>query len=139
SQDYLRRNLVLAKIQSLMWPLMFLLVGCSLVITVYVGGLKVINGQISIGTLTAFFGYLTLLIWPMIAFGWVVNILQQGAASMERLSRIMDTQPDIADSIATTHSIKEINGAIEFRNVSFIHKNAAAPTLHNIDLKIPAG
>src|SRR5271169_1650003 len=75
SRDYLKRNLVLAKIQSLMWPLMFLLVGCSLVITVYVGGLKVIAGEISIGTLTAFFGYLTLLIWPMIAFGWVVNIL----------------------------------------------------------------
>ncbi len=139
SRDYLRRNLVLAKIQSLMWPLMFLLVGCSLVIVVYVGGLKVISGQISIGTLTAFFGYLTLLIWPMIAFGWVVNILQQGAASMERLSRIMDTKPDIADSNATTHSIKEINGAIEFRNVSFIHKSAPSPTLRNIDLKIPAG
>jgi len=139
SRDYLRRNLVLAKIQSLMWPLMFLLVGCSLVITVYVGGLKVISGQISIGTLTAFFGYLTLLIWPMIAFGWVVNILQQGAASMERLSRIMDTKPDIADSNATTHSIKEINGAIEFRNVSFIHKSSPAPTLRNIDLKIPSG
>lgn len=139
SRDYLRRNLVLAKIQSLMWPLMFLLVGCSLVIVVYVGGLKVIAGEISIGTLTAFFGYLTLLIWPMIAFGWVVNILQQGAASMERLSRIMDTKPDIADSNATTHSIKEINGAIEFRNVSFIHKNAPSPTLRNIDLKIPAG
>ncbi|TAK60615.1 MAG: ABC transporter ATP-binding protein, partial [Bacteroidetes bacterium] len=67
SQDYLKKNLVLAKVQSLMWPLMFLLVGCSLVITVYIGGLKVIDGELSIGTLTAFFGYLILLIWPMIA------------------------------------------------------------------------
>ncbi|HUL43993.1 MAG TPA: ABC transporter ATP-binding protein [Bacteroidota bacterium] len=139
SDDYLKRNLVLAKIQSLMWPLMFLLVGCSLVITVYVGGLKVIGGEISIGTLTAFFGYLTLLIWPMIAFGWVVNILQQGAASMARLSKIMDTQPEIADSNVTIRNIADIRGEIEFRNVSFIHKNAAVPTLKNINLKIPAG
>ena len=58
---------------------------------------------------------------------------------MERLSRIMDTKPDIADSNATTHSIKEIQGAIEFRNVSFIHKSSPSPTLRNIDLKIPAG
>ena len=82
SWDYLKRNLVLARIQSLMWPLMFLLVGCSLVVTVYYGGVRVIDGDITIGTLTAFFGYLILLIWPMIAFGWVTNILQQGAASM---------------------------------------------------------
>jgi len=139
SQDYLRRNLVLAKIQSLMWPLMFLLVGCSLVITVYVGGLKVMDGEISIGTLTAFFGYLSMLIWPMIAFGWVVNILQQGAASMARLSKIMDTKPEIDDSNVTIHSITDISGQIEFRNVSFIHKNASIPTLRNINLTIPAG
>jgi ATP-binding cassette subfamily B protein len=139
SRDYLKRNLVLAKIQSLMWPLMFLLVGCSLVIAIYVGGTNVINGTMTIGTLTAFFGYLILLIWPMIAFGWVTNILQQGAASMARLAKIMDTQPDIADSPETNHSIKEIHGSIEFRSVSFTHKNAANPTLHNINVNIPAG
>src|SRR5713101_7723692 len=60
SRDYLKKNLVLARIQSLLWPLMFMLVGCSLVIVVYVGGVKVIGGEISIGTLTAFFGYLIL-------------------------------------------------------------------------------
>ncbi len=139
SKDYLRRNLVLAKIQSLMWPLMFLLVGFSLVITVYYGGLRVINGEISIGTLTAFFGYLILLIWPMIAFGWVTNMLQQGAASMERLAKIMDTKPDISDSSETDYSIKDIRGGIEFRNASFMHKNAVKPTLDNINLKISQG
>jgi ATP-binding cassette subfamily B protein len=139
SKDYLRRNLVLAKIQSLMWPLMFLLVGFSLVITVYYGGLQVINQEISIGTLTAFFGYLILLIWPMIAFGWVTNMLQQGAASMERLAKIMDTKPDISDSAGTDYSIKEVRGTIEFRNASFTHKNAAKPTLDNINLKISQG
>ncbi len=139
SRDYLKRNLVLARIQSLMWPLMFLLVGCSLVITVYVGGLKVIDGKMTIGTLTAFFGYLIILIWPMIAFGWVTNILQQGAASMARLCKILDTEPEITDSEATDTSIKEIRGSLEFRHVTFAHKNTDKPTLSDISLQIPAG
>jgi ATP-binding cassette subfamily B protein len=139
SWEYLKKNLVLAKIQSILWPLMFTLVGSSLVITVYVGGLQVINGEISIGTLTAFFGYLTLLIWPMIAFGWVTNLLQQGAASMGRLMKIMDTEPDIQDTGKTDDSIKEIKGRIEFRNVFFTHKNVDTPTLKNINLEIPKG
>jgi ATP-binding cassette subfamily B protein len=146
SENYLQRNLVLAKIQSIMWPLMFMLVGCSLVITVYYGGLQVINGTITIGTLTAFFGYLILMIWPMIAFGWVTNILQQGAASMTRLGKIFDTEPEIRDTAETDTSLKTIQGTIEFRNVSFTHGNSSAPdkktltpTLENINLTIPRG
>jgi ATP-binding cassette, subfamily B, multidrug efflux pump len=139
SIDYLKKNLVLARAQSIMWPLMFLLVGFSLVITLYYGGTQVIAGTISIGTLTAFTGYLTMLIWPMIAFGWVVNLLQQGAASMNRLSKIYDTKPDIEDSPATDRSITDIEGDILFKNVSFAHKNAVQPTLKNIDLHIKKG
>ncbi len=139
SNEYLKKNLVLAKIQSLLWPLMFLLVGCSLVIVVYVGGIKVINGEISIGTLTAFFGYLILMIWPMIAFGWVTNILQQGAASMARLSKILDTQPEIHDNPQTASEIKEIQGEIEFRNVSFHHQGTQTPILSGINLTIRKG
>ncbi|HUN67039.1 MAG TPA: ABC transporter ATP-binding protein [Bacteroidota bacterium] len=139
SADYLERNLVLAKIQSLMWPVMFLLVGSSLVLTVYYGGLQVIDGIISLGTLTAFFGYLTLLIWPMIAFGWVTNILQQGAASMSRLTKILDTQPDIADAPEGASAAHDFRGEIEFRGVSFTHRNAHSQTLRNITLRVPAG
>jgi ATP-binding cassette, subfamily B, multidrug efflux pump len=139
SFDYLKKNLVLARIQSVMWPLMFMLVGCSLVITIYFGGQRVIDGAITIGTLTAFLGYLSLLIWPMIAFGWVTNILQQGAASMARLVKIYDAVPDIRDTSETISSIKTIEGTIEFRDVSFTHKNAAAPALTNINLRIPQG
>lgn len=139
SWEYMKKNLVLAKAQSIMWPLMFLLVGLSLVITVYYGGLQVINGAISVGTLTAFFAYLTMLIWPMIAFGWVTNILQQGAASMERLAKVFDTVPEIRDTEETEILIRTIEGNIEFRNVSFTHKNALTPALRNINLKIPKG
>ena len=99
SWDYLKKNLVLARVQSIMWPLMFLLVGFSLVITLYYRRLRGSStARFPIGTLTAFFGYLVMLIWPMIAFGWVINILQQGAASMARLARIMDTEPEITDT-----------------------------------------
>ncbi len=139
SWDYLKKNLVLARVQSIMWPLMFLLVGFSLIITLYVGGNQVIRGSISIGSLTAFFGYLTMLIWPMIAFGWVTNILQQGAASMARLAKIFDTVPDIRDTERTDTTVKALEGAIEFRNVRFRHNGAARDTLENISLTIPAG
>src|SRR3989442_15921057 len=98
-----------------MWPVVVVLVGFSLVITIDLGGLRVIQGTMTIGTLTAFFGYLSLLIWPMIAFGWVTNILQQGAASMARLIKIYDTVPDIQDTGGTDFSIRSIQGAIEFR------------------------
>lgn len=137
--DYLKKNLKLAQVQSIMWPLMFLLVGASLVISLYAGGTRVIDGEMTIGTLTAFFAYLTMLIWPMIAFGWVMNLLQQGAASMGRLCKIWDTTPEIRDTEETDHSIREINGDIEFRRVSFTHKNAQAYALKNIDLKVERG
>jgi len=139
SWDYLKKNLVLAKIQSIMWPLMFVLIGLSLVITIYFGGLKVIDGRMTIGTLTAFTAYLGMLIWPMIAFGWVTNILQQGAASMTRLTAIFNTEPEIKNTKTTNYSIDHIDGNIEFRSVSFTHKNATQPTLKNIDLKINSG
>ncbi len=139
SWEYLKKNLELAKIQSLMWPIMFMLVGCSLVIVIYTGGMKVIGNEMTIGTLTSFFGYLLLLIWPMIAFGWVTNILQQGAASMARLSKIIQTEPEIRDGSMTDRSVKNIEGEILFRNVSFTHKNSAAPVLKNINLRIRRG
>jgi len=139
SWDYLKKNMKLAQVQSIMWPLMFLLVGSSLIITLYFGGLKVIEGRMTIGTLAAFFTYLTMLIWPMIAFGWVMNLLQQGAASMARLCKIWDTVPEIRDTEETDESITAIEGAIEFRNVSFTHSNARTPALQHINLKIERG
>lgn len=139
SWDYLKKNLGLARIQSLMWPLMFGIIGCSIIITLYAGGLQVIHGELSIGSLSAFLAYLVMLIWPVIAFGWVINLLQQGAASMERLSKIMDTTPDIRDTAETVSTIQDIEGRIEFRGVNFTHKSAITPTLQNINLTIERG
>jgi ATP-binding cassette subfamily B protein len=139
SWEYFKKNLVLAKAQSIMWPLMFILVGLSIIITIYMGGMKVINGEMTIGTLTAFMTYLSLLIWPMIAFGWVTNMWQQGAASMTRLGKIFDTVPTIRNTDQTETSLKTIEGEIEFRNVSFTHVSSQKPTLQDISLKIPKG
>jgi ATP-binding cassette subfamily B protein len=75
----------------------------------------------------------------MIAFGWVINILQQGAASMARLGKILDTAPDIGDTKQTDHDVTTLVGRIEFRDVSFAHKGAARPALRRISLSIPAG
>ena len=139
SREYMEKNLVLARVQSIMWPLMFMLVGVSLVITLYAGGLKVIDGRLTIGTLTAFFGYLVMLIWPMIAFGWVINLLQQGSASMGRLAKILDTVPEIADGPGTDAGITSLRGEIEFRDVTFTHRGANRPTLSGVTLRVPAG
>jgi ATP-binding cassette subfamily B protein len=139
SWNYLKKNLVLARLQSILWPLMFTLVGLSIVVTLYRGGLQVMNGQFSIGSLSAFLAYLVMLIWPVIAFGWVINLLQQGAASMARLCKIFDTEPEIRDTEATDTTIRDIEGRVEFRGVSFTHKNASQPTLSDINLKIEQG
>ena len=139
SWEYLKKNLVLARIQSILWPLMFLLIGISIVITIYAGGLRVMNGELTIGSLSAFLAYLLMLIWPVIAFGWVINLLQQGAASMERLCKILDTEPEIKDTPHTDHAVGEIGGAVEFRGVNFIHRDAAQQTLKNINLKVDQG
>jgi ATP-binding cassette, subfamily B, multidrug efflux pump len=139
SWDYLKKNLVLAKIQSLLWPLMFGIVGISIVITLYAGGLRVIAGRLTIGELSAFLAYLVMLIWPVIAFGWVINLLQQGAASMQRLSKIFDTDPEIKDTETTDSRIEDIEGAIEFRNMTFTHKSGTKPTLDKVNLSIGKG
>jgi len=139
SWDYLKKNLVLARVQSTLWPVMFLLIGFSLVLTLYFGGLRVIDGRLTIGTLSAFFVYLVMLIWPMIAFGWVINILQQGAASMARLAKILDTSPAISDTAATNQAITSVQGTVEFRNVAFRYTAEAPEVLRGISLVIPAG
>jgi len=139
SWDYLRKNMSLAKVQALIWPLMFMLTGLSLIIIIWAGGLEVIKGTMTLGSVIQFVIYLGMLTWPMIALGWVTNIFQRGAASMGRIARILDTQPEIRDTAITDHSIKTIRGKIEFRNISFYHKDTAQPTLKNINLAIESG
>ncbi|MFZ1082329.1 MAG: ABC transporter ATP-binding protein [Candidatus Kryptoniota bacterium] len=139
SHDYLKKNLVLAQVQSIMWPLLGILTGASTVIVLWRGGLDIINNSLSLGTIVAFMIYLGLLTWPLIAFGWVVNIFQRGAASMGRLNKIFDTEPEIKDNEETNHSIRDIEGKISFKNVSFRFPSKEDYALQNINLEIEKG
>jgi ATP-binding cassette subfamily B protein len=139
SQDYLKKNMNLVKTQAMIMPILFLITGLSIIIVIWLGGTKVINSELTLGELTAFIVYLGILIWPMIAFGWVINIIQQAEASMKRLNKIFSEPYEIHDSEKTNSSIKTVKGDIEFRNVSFRYNENSPSILRNINLKISAG
>jgi ATP-binding cassette subfamily B protein len=139
SNDYVKRNMEMIKIQAFIMPILFLITGLSLIIVVWLGGIKVINHEMNLGQIAAFIVYLGELIWPMIAFGWVTNIIQQGEASMKRLNKIFAEPYEINDRLETNYSIKEINGKIAFRNVSFRYGESLPYILRNIDLEIEQG
>lgn len=139
SKNYLKKNMNLVKTQALIMPLLFLITGLSIIIVIWLGGTKVINGDLTLGEITAFIVYLGILIWPMIAFGWVINIIQQAEASMKRLNKIFSEPYEICDTEKTNYSIKSIQGNIELRNVSFRYTENSPYILKNINLKIPAG
>jgi ATP-binding cassette, subfamily B, multidrug efflux pump len=139
SQEYLSRNMNLAKVQAAIMPFLFLITGLSIILVIWIGGSKVISKEITLGDITAFIIYLGILIWPMIAFGWVINIIQQGEASMKRLNKMLNEPYEIDDSETTDNSIKEIKGEIEFKNVSFRYNENHPYILKDINLKIPTG
>lgn len=149
SLDYMKKNLELAKVQAFSFPLMFSMIGISVVTVLYVGGNKIINGQLTIGELTAFIIYLGLLTWPIISLGWVVNLTQRADASMKRLALIFDNKPIITDVTVGTHAadngngikelVNEITGSIEFRDLNFRYHENFPYVLKNVNLKIRAG
>ncbi len=139
STDYLKKNMDMIRIQALFQPVLFLITGTSIILVIWLGGIKVINGELKIGDISAFIIYLSMLIWPMIAVGWVTNIIQQAAASMKRLNNMLSEKYEISDNGNTDRSIKEIKGEIEFRNVTFKYADNFPVVFNNINIKIPAG
>jgi len=139
SLDYQDKNLSLAKVQAFSFPMMFLLTGFSVILVIWIGGNKVIDGTLTLGELTAFIIYLGLLTWPIIAFGWIINLTQRANASMMRLCRVFDSHPEINDSNETDLNVKEINGEIEFTGLSFRYSKELPWVLKNVNLKIEAG
>ncbi len=139
SREYLTRNMDMIKIQAFFQPILFLITGFSIIIVIYLGGIQVINNQTNLGDIAAFIIYLGILIWPMIAFGWVINIIQQGEASMKRLNKIFHEPFEIYEDENTDYSINSIKGDIEFRNVSFRYNENLPYILKDLNLKIPKG
>jgi ATP-binding cassette, subfamily B, multidrug efflux pump len=141
SYDYQKKNLLLAKVQSFSFPMMFMLTSLSVIIVIYFGGVSVMEGKMTIGNISSFLIYLGQLTWPMIAFGWIINLVQRAAPSMQRLMNIINTKPDISDNENTNESItkENIKGDIEFQNVFFKYPLSNTFALKNINLKIRSG
>lgn len=139
SKDYLHRNMNLVRIQAMIMPILYIITGISIIVVIWLGGIKVINGEMNLGEIAAFVMYLGILIWPVIAFGWVMNIVQQGEASMKRLNKIFGEPYEIQDTDETNSSINRLKGEIEFKNVSFKYSDILPLVLKNINLKIPVG
>lgn len=136
SHKYIGLNMDLAKVQGLFMPLMRLLAGGSILIVLFVGGRMAINGTQSIGTLVEFFGYVSLLTWPVIAVGWVVSLYQRGRASLTRINKVLHTEPAVKDKPDAAVPAT-INGRIEFRNLRFSYNGQ--PVLEDIDVTIEPG
>lgn len=136
SRKYIDLNMERIKVFGLFYPLMFMLAGSATLMVLYFGGGKVIADEISLGTMVAFFAYLAMLVWPVIALGWVVSLYQRGTASMDRLNKIFDTVPMVS-SIENAHKKDRINGRIEFRNLTFAYSGTIV--LDSINLTIEPG
>ncbi len=139
SKDYLNKKMSLVRVQALIMPILFMITGISTIIVIWLGGIKVINGEMNLGEMTAFIVYLGILIWPMIAVGWVINIVQQAEASMKRVNNILAQPYEIEDNENTDYSIANLRGNIEFKNVSFRYNEHLPEIIKNINLKIPGG
>ncbi len=146
NQDFVDKNRGLIWISSFLWPTLALLFAISFLLIMVVGGWHVLRGEISVGDFTAFNVYLTYLIWPIIALGWVVNLVQRGLASLGRLMAIFEALPDIDDrdvpapasyGAGGARPLDQMRGEIEFRNLTFSYNGREV--LKNINLRIPAG
>ena len=138
NRQYAEKNLALVRIDALMRPLMQFLIGMGFVLIIWAGVPAAIQGKITVGQFTVFNLYLTRLIWPLIALGYVVNLYQRGTASLRRMNTIFAVEPSIADSVGV-ETQSPINGEIEFRHLTFRYRPNDEPVLYDINLNIPAG
>ena len=139
NEEYVSRNKGLIRIQSLFYPVMGLLMGIGALVVLWLGSRDVIDGRMTVGELVAFNSYLMMLSWPMIAFGWVTNLLQRGMASWKRMLEVIDTEPQITDRHATgpITKVDQPRGDVEFRHLTFAYGDHIV--LRDISAVLPAG
>jgi len=137
NQEYLNRNMSLAKIRALFFPLIMLIGGLGTALVVLFAGSKVILQEINLGDMVAFISYLAMLTWPLMAIGWIINIIQRGMASMARINRILSVCPVIKDEGGALQV--DIGGNIEYRNLSFAYSGRKSLALNDVSLLVPAG
>jgi ATP-binding cassette, subfamily B, multidrug efflux pump len=135
NEEYLRRNRQLIRMYGSLYPGIQLLMGTGAVLVLWLGGRMVVAGTITIGEFVAFGAYLTMLHWPMIALGWVVNIFERGEASMGRIAEILAAPAEIEDRQPA--AVTKVRGDVELRGLTFSYDGR--PVLHDVDLEVPAG
>ncbi len=134
--EYKVNSLSLVKVEALFMPAIILLIGLSTIITIYVGGLKAINGEITLGNIAEFVIYVNMLTWPFASVGWVTSLVQQAAASQKRINEFLLTKPEIVNHVEE-ESI--IHGEISFENVGFTYPESGIVALKNVSFKIELG
>ncbi len=138
ARDYMDENISLIRIFALFHPVMFLLINVCMGIVLIFGGQAAILHDISIGEFVAFFQYLGMLVWPMIAIGWIVNMFQRGTASLKRLNSIFEIDPEIVDKDIDA-GISALNGKISFQNLKFSYNEGTPVIFDGISFEIEAG
>jgi ATP-binding cassette subfamily B multidrug efflux pump len=136
NQQYIGQNLKLVLIQGIFQPLLEVLIGFTFLVVLWMGGHDVITGRITIGNFIMFNTYMGMLVWPMIALGWVVNLMQRGSASLDRINQILHEKPAIGPPPSPV-PVNKSRGEIEFRGVVMQYGSGRA--LDGVDLQIPAG
>lgn len=131
-----QKNMSLVKVQAWFFPLMILLIGCSNLIVIYIGGNQYINNEIEIGVLAEFIIYVNMLTWPVAVVGWITSIVQQAEASQKRINSFLKEQPEIIDGKGVDKFIK---GEIELNNVSLLYPETRIEALKGVSLKISEG
>jgi ATP-binding cassette subfamily B protein len=135
NKEYIHRSLKLVRLMGMLWPTLELMLGCAVVLVLWLGGREVLGGRITVGAFVKFTTYMIQLTWPIIALGWVINIFQRGTASLGRINEIMQEQPEIKDEPGAAD--REVEGEIEFRGLNFSYNGTRV--LNDVNLRVPAG
>ena len=153
NDEYVDRNRGLIRLQSAFYPSLTLCFGLSGLLVIWIGGRDVVAGRLTLGEFVAFSRYLVLLAWPLIAFGWVINIVQRGVASLERMGEILDAEA-VPSAVAAEErratradrgggpdgpAAPDITGRIDVKGLSFTYPTAAAPALDNVSFSVEPG
>ncbi len=133
SIEYRKRTMGLVKIESLFQPFMILLIGLSTIFTIYIGGMQAISGKITYGSIAVFVVFVNRLTWPIASLGWVTSLIQRAAASQTRVNEFLHTEPEIKN---TAPAETEVQGDIEFKNVTFTYPDSGMEALHNVSFVI---
>ena len=136
SVDYKDKSIRLTVVQALFYPVILALIGISTILTVYIGGIQVIEGTIGYGVIAEFILYVNMLTWPVTSLGWVTSIVQRAAASQTRINEFLDEKNDIQ---STENLEVAIKGNVAFEDVSFVYPNSGIQALKNVSFTIDAG